>query len=260
MQSNTHTSRRIVANPRREFCIALMLALNSLGTVSYAADPPPDLAKRVAEREAKNEFERAHYTYRQTVVVEDFDDRGSRTGEYREVRDVIFSPVGDRTEVTVGKPTNNLKRLKLTDEDFADIRDVQPFLFTPDRVWVYETKFRGEEAVDGIDCYLLDVRPRQMLQGQRYFDGTFWVDKRDYSIIRSEGKAVPQRLSTNAARENLFPRFTTIRQQFGEYWFPIRTYGDDTLYFSHGPVRMKLTIRYSDYKRFGSESTITIEK
>src|SRR3954468_7849761 len=117
MQSNTQTSRRIVAKPRREFCIALILAFNNLGAVSQAADPPSDLAKKVAEREAKNEFERAHYTYRQTVVVEDFDGRGSRTGEYREVRDVIFSPVGERTEVTVGKPTNNLKRLKLTEED-----------------------------------------------------------------------------------------------------------------------------------------------
>src|SRR4051794_27574747 len=116
MQSNTHTSRRIVAKPRREFCIALMLALSTLGTVSYASDPPSNLARLVAEREAKSDFERAHYTYRQTVVVEDFDDRGTRTGEYREVRDVIFSPIGERTEVVVGKPSNTLKRLKLTDE------------------------------------------------------------------------------------------------------------------------------------------------
>jgi hypothetical protein len=223
-------------------------------------DPPADLAKRAAEREQQNEFERGHYTYRQTVIIEDFDDRGNRTGEYREVRDVIFSPLGERTEVQVGKPSNTLKRLKLTEEDFADIRDVQPFLFTPDRVWLYQTKYRGDETVDGIDCYLLDVRPRQMLQGQRYFDGTFWIDKRDYSIVRSEGQAVPQLHSTSAKRENLFPRFTTIRDKVGDYWFPIRTYADDTLYFSRGPVRIKMTIRYTNYKRFGAESTITIQK
>lgn len=225
-----------------------------------AADPPPDLAKRAATREQQSDFERAHYTYRQTVVVEDFDANGGRTGEYREIRDVIFSPLGERTEVTAGQATNTLKRLKMTEEDFADIREVQPFLFTPDRLGMYEIKYRGEETVDGIDCYLLDVRPRQILQGQRYFDGTFWIDERDFSVIRSEGQAVPQLRSTNAARENLFPRFTTIRAKVGDYWFPVRTYADDTLYFARGPVRIKMTIRYSNYKRFGAESTITVQK
>lgn len=236
------------------------MSINGLQRIGNAEDAPPDLAKKVAEREANSEFERGHFTYRQTVLVEDFDDRGTRTGEYREVRDVIFSPLGERTEVTIGKPVNTMKRLNMTDEDFADIREVQPFLFTPDRVWMYDARYRGEEAVDGIDCYLLDVRPRQMLAGQRYFDGTFWVDKRDFSIVRSDGQAVPQIRSTNAKRENLFPRFTTIRAKVGDYWFPIRTYADDTLHFARGSQRIKLTIRYSNYKRFGAESTITVQK
>ena len=48
-----------------------------------------------------------------------------------------------------------------------------------------------------------------------------------------------------------------MRQKVGEYWFPVNSQGDDTLDFSSGPLRMKLTIRYLDYKRFGAESTIT---
>ena len=31
-----------------------------------------------------------------------------------------------------------------------------------------------------------------ILDGQRLFDGMLWVSKKDYSVIRSEGQAVPQ--------------------------------------------------------------------
>lgn len=226
-------------------------------TAAFAADPPPGLARKVAEREALSAAERANYTYRQTVVIEEVDDRGGQTGSYREVREVIFSPEGERTERLSGRPSENLKRLKLTEEDFRDIRDIQPFLFTPDQVWAYETRFKGEENLDGVDCWLLQVRPRQILQGQRLFDGMFWVDKRDYSIVRSEGKAVPQIYSSKAERENLFPHFTTLRERVGDHWFPARTFADDTLPFRSGPIRIRLTVRYANYQRFSAESKIT---
>lgn len=187
--------------------------------------------------------------YRRTVVLDDY------SGEYREVRDVVFSPSGERSEEVVGKPSNSLRRLKLTDEDFRDIREVQPMLVTRDNAFLYESKFRGEDTVDGIDCWLLEIRPRQILSGQRLFDGTLWVDKRDYSVIRLEGQAVPQIRTTK--EENLFPRFTTVREKMdGKFWFPVTTYGDDTLYFRTGPQRVRLVIRYANYRRFGTETKI----
>ena len=86
-----------------------------------------------------------------------------------------------------------------------------------------------------------------------------WVDKKDYSIIRSEGQAVPQIRTTKI--ENLFPHFTTLRQKVdGNFWFPVTTYGDDTLYFRNGPQRIRMVIRYSQYKKFGAESKITFDK
>ena len=98
----------------------------------------------------------------------------------------------------------------MTDEDFRDIREIQPLVLTEDRLWNYETKFRGEETMDGVDCWVLQVRPRQILEGQRFFDGMIWVDKKEYDIVRLEGQAVPQIRTTKT--ENLFPRFTTIRK------------------------------------------------
>jgi hypothetical protein len=209
----------------------------------------------IANRETETEAVRDRYMYRQTTTVEDLDSRGARLGQYREVREVIFLPDGRRTEEMVEKPSNTLKRLKLTEEDFQDVRNVQPLVMTRDTLSFYESRFRGEEDIDGVDCWVVQIRPRQILSGQRFFDGLIWVDKKDYSIIRLEGQAVPQIQTTK--QENLFPHFTTIREKVdGQYWFPVKTYGEDTLYFRAGPQRMRLIIRYANYKRFSADTKI----
>lgn len=221
-----------------------------------ADDPPANLAKLVAHRETETQTERNEYTYRQTVTIEELDDHGGARGQYREVRDIIFSPTHERTERLVGTPQNGLKNLVMTEEDFHDIREIQPLVLTEELLWNYETKSRGEETIDGVDCWVLQVRPRQILQGQRFFDGTLWVDQKEYNIVRMQGQAVPQIRSMKS--ENLFPRFTTIRKAIdGKHWFPIYTYADDTLQFRTGPQRERLRIAYSEYKRFGAESTFT---
>jgi hypothetical protein len=222
-------------------------------------DPPPDLARRIAQRETVTQAARNNYTYRQTVELQELDKNGGARGEYKEVRDVIFSPTHERTEQVVGRPLLNLKNLIMTDEDYRDIRDIQPFVLPEDQLWIYERKFRGEERMDDVDCWVLQVRPRQILQGQRLFDGLIWADKKTYSIIRMEGQAVPEIRTMKS--DNLFPRFTTLRRPLeGDLWFPVKTYADDTLYFRGGPQRIRLTIRYANYKKFGAESTVTFEK
>ena len=182
----------------------------------------------MAHRESATEAERNQYAYRQTLSLEELDERGIPRGQYREVRDIIFSPQQERTEKLVGKPENGLINLKLTDEDFRDFRDIQPLVLTEESLWNYETKSRGDEAVDGMDCWVLQVKPRQILEGQRFFDGLIWAEKKEFNIVRMEGRAVPQIRSTKS--ENLFPRFTTVRKPVdGKYWFPVYTLADDTL-------------------------------
>ncbi|MGE5648503.1 MAG: hypothetical protein ACM336_22220 [Acidobacteriota bacterium] len=210
----------------------------------------------MAARATEARQARERYMYRQSVLVEELSPSGARAGEYRETREMVFSPEAERSERIVGRPLDTLKRLKLTAEDFRDIREVQPFLFDTNQLWAYETKPKGEEEIDGVDCWLLEVRPRQILAGQRLFEGMLWVSKKDYSIVRTSGKAVPE-VRSMSGRENLFPRFTTIWQPVdGKYWFPVHTFADDTLDFRVGPQRIRLTIRYTDYKRFGAETTV----
>lgn len=183
---------------------------------------------------------------------------GRKTGEYRELRDIIFSPGGERFEKMVGKPLESLVRLKLTAEDFQDIRDIQPFLFTREQLMLYQSKFKGEETIDGIECWVMQIDPRQILQGQRLFEGLVWISQKDFNVLRMEGRAVPQILSRK--QENLFPRFRTDRRMIdGKYYFPLKTVADDVLQFRTGAIRMRMEIDFTGYKRFGAESSITFE-
>jgi hypothetical protein len=237
--------------------LAFVLIVPRLGAQT-AGEPPPNLAKLVAHRETETQTERNQYMYRQTVTIQELDGNGAARGEYKEVRDIIFSPTEERTEELIGKPNNGLKLLKLTDEDFHDIREIQPLTLTDEQLWNYDTRFRGEEVMDDVDCWVLQIKPRQILEGQRFFDGMLWVDKKDYSIVRLQGQAVPQIRSMK--QENLFPRFTTIRKPVdGGHWFAIFTYADDTLPFRNGPLRERLSIGYTNYRRFGATSTFSVK-
>jgi hypothetical protein len=252
MDASSKIAMSLTATPRCAAAFGILLVSLLCARVE---GPPPDLAKRVALRATETRRAREHFTYRQTVSIEELTPTGARAGEYREVREVAFSPLAERSEQMVGKPLQTLQRLKLTEEDFRDIREVQPFLFDAGQLWFYETRFKGEETIDGIDCYILQVRPRQILAGQRLFDGLVWASRKDYSIVRTEGKAVPEIRSMK--NENLFPRFTTLWAPIdGDLRFPVYTYADDTLDFRVGPQRIRLTIRYSNYKRFSADSTV----
>ena len=245
---------------RRARSIALILASASPLAVSpiLAAEVPPDLLRKIAATQTENAKARENYTYRQSVTVDEFDHRDMIDGQFREVRDITFSPTGSRYEQLVARVVNTLQRIKMTPEDFADIRNIQPFFLTSDNVRQYSGKYLGEETVDGVKCFIEHVAPKQILSGQRFFDGILWVRQSDFGVVRTEGQAVPQ--IDTLHQQNLFPHFTTLWKEIdGKWMFPVETYADDTLFFRDWPQRIKITIRYMNYKRFGAESTLTFE-
>ena len=84
------------------------------------------------------------------------------------------------------------------------------------------------------------------------------MDDRDLQIVKTERRQVPEIRNKNG--ENLFPRFTTWRQQIdGKYWFPTFTRADDTLHFSTQDVHIREIIKYENYKKFGANVKITYE-
>jgi len=53
--------------------------------------------------------------------------------------------------------------------------------------------------------------------------------------------------------ENLFPRFTTWREQTdGKYWFPTFSSADDTLHFNRSDVRIKQNLKFTNYQQASS--------
>lgn len=216
---------------------------------------PEGLVRSVAEAGTRLSAERDHYTYTQTFRFDEIR-KGARVGRYKEVRDVTFTGNGTRVERHRRKPVRRLSRIRLTPEDFRDLRDINPFVLTNDTLRFYTVRYKGTEPVDGVNCHILQLRPRQILYGQRFFDGLVWVGVEHGQVVRAAGRPVPQ--IHRIDESNLFPSFVTRYQPIdGQHWFPARTEGDDILPFPSGHQRVQLLIEYSNYKRFTATSTVT---
>jgi hypothetical protein len=209
----------------------------------------------MAAKETEFREARGNYTYTQKVLVEDYGSFGSKQGEFEQTSEVVFTPEGKRYEKITYAPPSSLKSFGMSPEDERDLVNIFPFVFTTDELPKYEIEYLGRQQVDEIGTFVFSVRPKRLEPGQRYFQGTVWVDDQDLQIVRTYGKAVPEIRKKN--QENLFPTFETWRRQIdGKYWFPVVTRADDVLHFSTGDVRMRLTVRYSNYKQFKSSTRI----
>ncbi len=151
---------------------------------------------------------------------------------------------------------STLRHISLSPEDEKDLRSVQPFVLTSDDLPKYNIQYQGRQKVDELGTFVFTVSPKTIEKGQRYFEGQIWVDDRDLQIVKTYGKAVPD--IRKKGQENLFPRFETYREQIdGKYWFPTWTGADDTLNFSTGAQRIRMIVRYENYKQFKSDIKIT---
>jgi hypothetical protein len=219
--------------------------------------PVDQIIQHFAEREAEFKRERDNYTYTQTFVVQTIDAGGQPDGEYRMTSDIVFSPTGKRYDKVTYAPPSTLQRVSLSEQDFADLQNVQPFVLTTNELPKYDITYVGRQRVDELSTYVFEVKPKKIEKNQRYFQGRIWVDDKDLEIVKTYGKAVPDILKRN--EENFFPRFETYRENIeGHYWFPTYTHADDVLHFSTGDIRIRMTVRYKDYKRFRVTSRILL--
>jgi len=215
------------------------------------SQPVDEIIKRFAEREAEFKLERDNYTYSQSFSIQTLDDDNRPDGEYRMTSDIIFTPQGKRYEKVTFAPQPTLQRIQISEQDLDDVRNVQPFVLTTTELPKYNIKYVGRQQVDELSTYVFDVGPKVIEKNQRYFQGRVWVDDKDLQIVMTDGKAVPDIITKN--NENVFPRFRTFRQNIEQgFWFPVYTRADDWLHFHSGDVHIRMTIRYSNYKRYGS--------
>jgi len=217
-----------------------------------------EIIQRFAAKEKEFKEARDQYTYRQSVKVQTLDG-DTVDGEYRQDFDVTFDNQGKKVKSVVFAPQDTLQRILMSQEDVDDIENRLPFVLTSDEIPEYQIQYVGQQQEDELHCYVFDVAPKQIEGKKRYFQGRIWVDDHDFQIVKTYGKAVPD-IRKKKNNENLFPKFTTWREQVdGRYWFPTYTRADDTLHFSTEDVHIREIVKYENYKRFGSNVKITFE-
>ncbi len=227
--------------------------------------PPQQIIDKFTEKETDFRLAMANYTYERSVRVDTVDDDTKKVdGEYYQVTDISADPDGKLYEHVVEAPQSSLERVMMSPADFQDIEHRLPFVLTKEDVGQYDVTYVGKQPVDDVDTYVFDVKPKVLEKNKRYFQGRIWVDAKDYQIVVTNGKNVPD--DTRKGHEDLSPPFMTFRQQIdGKYWFPVYTKGDGVLHFSGGSgylsqdVHMREIVKYSKYKRFGSSVKITYD-
>ena len=253
-----------------KFLIFLSLLCGTLALSAFADEGPLDAAKptgvtpeeiiqRFAAKEKEFREARDQYTFRQSVTVQTIDG-DTVTGEYREVFDVQFDDRGKHLENVVFAPQSSLENggISMSPEDVDDIRHKLPFVLTSEDVGEYDVLYVGQQQEDELHCYVFDIAPKQIVGKKRYFQGRIWVDDHDFQIVKTFGKTVPEtRVKKNGkGNENLFPKFTTWREQIdGKYWFPTYTKADDILHFHTGDIHIREIVTYTESRRFGSNVT-----
>ena len=217
--------------------------------------PPEQIIQKFADREVELKKVLGSYTWTQYFLLQTLDVDDVPDGEYEIQSDILFTPDGKRFEKVTYAPANTLKKIQLTQQDLDDLKKIEPFAFTGDELAKYNITYVGRQKVDDLSTYVFDVDPKVIEKKQRYFKGRLWVDDHDLQIVKTHGKPVPDIVTKR--EENLFPQFTTYRENlFGDLWIPTYTHIDDVLRFRAGPIHIVATVKYTNYKRFGSTTKI----
>jgi hypothetical protein len=213
--------------------------------------PADEIVQKFAAREAEFKIERDNFTYTQSFTIQTLDNSGRPDGEYTMTSEIVFTPSGKRYEHVTYAPAPSLQRISLSQQDLDDLEHVQPFVLTTTELPKYNVKYVDHVQLDELTAYVFDVAPKTLEKNQRYFQGRVWVEDKDYEIVKSDGKAVPDIRKKNG-EENVFPRFETFRENIeGHYWFPTYTRSNDILRFSGGDIPIRMVVKYENYKRFG---------
>src|SRR6267154_4597423 len=215
-----------------------------------AAISVEEVIRKFGAAESLTKEARLRYTYKQEVLVQTLNGKDV-TGEFHELTNVSFDGKGKRQESVTFAAQSSLRGIALTPEDMEDIRVFMPLLLTHEDLPQYSLTYAGQQHVDDLDTYVFHVEPKKEQKDRRYFQGRVWVDAQDFQLVKVCGKSGPEKIPKKRGQwPDLHPTFVTYHQQVdGHYWFPAYTRSDDTLRFRAGSVRLRQTLRFTDYKR-----------
>ena len=231
------------------------MALVVLSSVSASAQKPENGSMSQAEVDriiqaftAKEiEFRRAlnSYSFKRDALVQKIGMGGQVTGEYHRVSTFTFDDQGNRYEKISFFPMSSMP--EITQADIDDMGGVKPFALEPSKIDQYNIRYVGKEKIDELDLFIFDVTPKVVPKfsktSERFFSGRIWVDDKDFQIVKTRGKGVPE------DKNNKFPTVETYREHIdGRYWFPTYSYADEELIFENGySLHVRMKIRYTDF-------------
>ncbi len=195
-----------------------------------------------AEDAAKKVY--SGYDFMQTIRIEELSTPG---GKFTVTGEEYTRPDGQRMWRVVKQPESNLKLTHYSFEDVRTITTLPVFFLTSDEIAKYDFLYAGQQKLDELNCYVFQVKPRQLSRSQRLFQGVIFVDDHDLAIVETYGKFVTELIDEGAKLP--FDLFETYRENFQDkYWLPTYTTSDDYLGSGDDQFQLRLVIRSSEFK------------
>lgn len=218
------------------------------------AVPPEEIIKHFSQKEEEFRLARPAYTSRKIIRLQEFGDDGTLSGEFQVTIEPAVTSSGRSYDKIVDQTTSTLRVLHFEPEDIGRLLAVPVFVLTPAQLAKYDLTYVGKEQVDEINCYMFRVKPKQVERTRNYFEGLVWVDDRDLAVVKTYGKWINE---TGDVRmpELPFTYFETYRENVaGKLWFPNYLRSDDSVHQKDRETRIRLTIRWSDFKPLATAS------
>lgn len=210
--------------------------------------PPEEIIKKFSQKEEEYRVARASYSFHKTIRVQEFGDDGKPSGEFQITVEPAVSSDGKFYERILDQSHSTLRHLNFEPEDLETLLALPAFALVPAQIEKYELQYVGKEQVDEVNCYMFQVKPKRLERTKAYFEGVVWVDDHDLAIVKTYGKWVTE-LGDVHSPILPFTLFDTYRENVeGKLWFPNYARSDDSLRSKNGEIRLRLTVRWTDYK------------
>ena len=228
--------------------------------VSAFAQAPTIVKTDLSQAEIDNiirKFTRGEALFRQALNIYAFDRSatvqtigmgGQVTGTFRLDSFMTFTEAGDRIQKVRFAPVSTITEVEIRQNDLDNMNGIDIFAIDPKNMPKYNFTYLGKEKIDELDLFVFEATPKVIpnvkKSTEKLFTGRIWVDDKDYLIVKTKGKAVPE------DKHERFAVMETWRENIdGKYWFPSYTSSDDELVFDTGQVvKMRVRMKYTNYR------------
>lgn len=207
---------------------------------------PDEIIRRFSAQEDQLARLFATYGYRKTVRLEEIGSDGKVSGQ-AEISSSSLPVSDDARRKAGGEPQSTLRFLNLERDAIEGLSKIPMFPLVSSNLPKYEITYGGKQAIDQLNTYVFEVKPRQLERAHAYFDGLVWVDDHDLAIVKTYGKWVTETGDAQASQLP-FTIFETYRQPVAnKYWLPAYSRSDGS-YDNRGTnVPVRLIIRWDQF-------------